>query len=262
MASHESQAQDLEQIMPLLVHGIEIGADGAEILRADERAKAAGDFLLHLGHTDGALAQIVGKWHTQVCHETQHLGSMFVQTAQQIEGQGLLDPAAALIPPFRPGIAGLSLLQDRLVAHKNPPYLPRAQRRSLILSCRLTAVTRGDQQRDHALRPALAGRFAQERQFAQQVRIAQGMLAVQLPIRFPAVMHQCCHALGQEPVLCNGEHAALGMHPIPGQGFAGHRMQPMQSRGHPQARFIGVRPGALMSAWAMRATSGLNSPPA
>jgi len=34
----------------------------------------------------------------QVCHETQHLGSMFVQTAQQIEGQGLLDPAAALIP--------------------------------------------------------------------------------------------------------------------------------------------------------------------
>ena len=44
MASHESQAQDLEQIMPLLVHGIEIGADGAEILRADELAKAAGDF--------------------------------------------------------------------------------------------------------------------------------------------------------------------------------------------------------------------------
>ena len=97
MASHESQAQDLEQIMPLLVHGIEIGADGAEILRADERAKAAGDFLLHLGHTDGALAQIVGKWRTQDCHETQHLGSMFVHTAQQIEGQGLLDPAAALM---------------------------------------------------------------------------------------------------------------------------------------------------------------------
>ena len=62
MASHESQAQDLEQIMPLLVHSIEIGADGAEILRADERAKAAGDFLLHLGHANGALPQIVGKW--------------------------------------------------------------------------------------------------------------------------------------------------------------------------------------------------------
>ena len=42
--------------MSLLVHGIEIGADGAEILRAFERTKAARDFLFHLGHSDGALA--------------------------------------------------------------------------------------------------------------------------------------------------------------------------------------------------------------
>jgi len=33
---HEGQAQHLEQIVPLLVHGVEVRADGAEVLRALE----------------------------------------------------------------------------------------------------------------------------------------------------------------------------------------------------------------------------------
>ena len=61
MTSHESQSQDFEWIMALCVHGIEIGTYDAAILRADERTKAVGYFLLYFGHPDGALAQINGK---------------------------------------------------------------------------------------------------------------------------------------------------------------------------------------------------------
>ena len=78
--------------MPLLVHGIEVRADSAEILCTLERAKTAGDLLLHLGHADGALAQIVGKGHAQIGHETQHLGGMLAHTVDEIERHGLLNP--------------------------------------------------------------------------------------------------------------------------------------------------------------------------
>ena len=64
--AHEGQSQHLEKIMSLLVHGIEIGADDAEILGNFKGPKAAGYFLLYFGHPDGALAQIIGKRHTQV----------------------------------------------------------------------------------------------------------------------------------------------------------------------------------------------------
>ena len=83
--------------MSLLVHGIEIGANCAEIPRTVERAKAAGDFLLDLGHSDGPLAEIVGKWHAQIGHEAQHLCGMLAHAAQQIERLRLFDPAAAFV---------------------------------------------------------------------------------------------------------------------------------------------------------------------
>ncbi len=52
------------------MHGIEVSADGAEILCPLKRAKTTGNFLLHLGHADGALAQGVDKRHVQILHET------------------------------------------------------------------------------------------------------------------------------------------------------------------------------------------------
>ena len=54
-------------------------------------------------------------------------------------------------------------------------------------------------------------------------------------------MHQHRYAFGQDAVFCDGEHAALVMHPIPGAPIARHRMQPMQAGGHAQARFVGMR---------------------
>jgi hypothetical protein len=95
--------------MPLLVHRIEVRANGAEILRTLERAKAAGDFLLHLGHANSALAQIVGEWHPQVRREAQHRVGMLAQAADEIERQGLLNSASAFVLPGSLWVAGISL---------------------------------------------------------------------------------------------------------------------------------------------------------
>ncbi len=54
-------------------------------------------------------------------------------------------------------------------------------------------------------------------------------------------MHQDGHAPRQDAVGFDGLHAALGMHPIPGERFAGHRMQPVQTGIHPQAGLVGMR---------------------
>ena len=113
--------------------------DGAEVFRALERTKAAGGLLLHLGHADGALAQVVGKRHAQIRHETQHFGRMLAHAAKQVERRGLLDPAPALAVSGRLRMAGLSFLQKRLVVRKYAPYLPDTQRRSVAPSRRLTA---------------------------------------------------------------------------------------------------------------------------
>ena len=108
---HEGQTQYLEQIMALLMHGIEIGANDAEVLRALKRAKASGDFLLHLGHTDGTLAEIVGKRYARIGRQTQHLCGVFAHAVQQAERHRLFDPIAALVVSDGMRITGLSIMQ-------------------------------------------------------------------------------------------------------------------------------------------------------
>ena len=40
-------------------------------------------------------------------------------------------------------------------------------------------------------------------------------------------MHRSAYQVGQDAVLFDGGHAALGIHPIPGEFGTRHRMQPM-----------------------------------
>ena len=103
---------------------------------------------------------------------------MLVHAAEKIERRRLFHPPPALILSDGMRVADMSVAENNRVMRTDPPCLPCAQRRAVLLSCRLAAVTSGDQQHDHALRLALAGRFVQERQFAQRVRIAQGRFAV------------------------------------------------------------------------------------
>lgn len=64
-------------------------------------AQRAGDFLLHLGHADGAFAKVVGERHRRIGYEQQHRVSVPAQMQQQVEGDGLLD-AASLATGLKP----------------------------------------------------------------------------------------------------------------------------------------------------------------
>ena len=79
--------------MALLAKSIEAGADDAEIFSAFEGSERSGDFLLDLGHANGALTQVVRKRDGRVVHEQQHGIGMLAHAAQEIEWNGLLDAA-------------------------------------------------------------------------------------------------------------------------------------------------------------------------
>ena len=57
----KSKSKCVDEVVSLLVQGIEVRADDGEVFRAFKRAKAAGYFLLHFWHPDGTFAEIVGK---------------------------------------------------------------------------------------------------------------------------------------------------------------------------------------------------------
>ena len=66
----------------------EIASYAAEDLGSFERAKAARDFLLHLGHANIVFALIVGEWHERVGEESQSLDFEVAQTLKEIAGFG------------------------------------------------------------------------------------------------------------------------------------------------------------------------------
>ena len=68
--------------MALLAECVEAGTNDAEIFGTVECAKAAGYFLLHFWHTDGAFAKIVGERHSRIADKKQHGIGMLPQAAQ------------------------------------------------------------------------------------------------------------------------------------------------------------------------------------
>ena len=59
--------------MALLAQRVEAGADDAEMLGTGKRAEATGDFLFHLGHAHGALANVIGERCGRVADEAQDI---------------------------------------------------------------------------------------------------------------------------------------------------------------------------------------------
>ena len=74
----------MKEIGALLVHGGEIGTDGAEGIGAVFSAEAAGNFLLDLGHADRLLGQVIGERHIVIGHEAPDVVGMGAQTPQEI----------------------------------------------------------------------------------------------------------------------------------------------------------------------------------
>jgi hypothetical protein len=61
----------MEEIGALLMHGGEVGTDGAEGVGVVFGSEAAGDFLFDLGHAHGLLGEIVGEGNVVVSGESQ-----------------------------------------------------------------------------------------------------------------------------------------------------------------------------------------------
>ena len=57
----ESQREGMKEIMALLVHCCQIGADSAKGFGALLGSKAAGDFLFHLRHAHRLLGEVIRK---------------------------------------------------------------------------------------------------------------------------------------------------------------------------------------------------------
>ena len=77
----EGKPKRVEEVVPLLVQGIEVRADDGEVFRPFDRAKAPRDFLFYFRHPDGAFAEIVGEGNGQIRNEEQDLIGMLAQSA-------------------------------------------------------------------------------------------------------------------------------------------------------------------------------------
>ena len=91
----EGGDKGVKNVRPLLVHGRGTGADDAVSLRSWQRAKAARDFLLDLGHSDGLFGKIIGERHIGLCHKAPNIVAVTPQSANQMGGLALL----GLAPP-------------------------------------------------------------------------------------------------------------------------------------------------------------------
>ena len=182
--------------MALLTESVEAGADDAEIFSAVECAKAAGYFLLHFGHTNGAFAKIVGKRDSRIMDKKQHGIGMLTQAAQQIEGNRLLATPtfAGRLGHFR--ILPLALAQNRIVerAESSNVFAGKCDR---LLPRRLAHLVGVEQKVLHPLRPSLGGDFLHVDQLTQEMRVAKCMDAIELPVWRPAIMNQYAQTLGQ-----------------------------------------------------------------
>ena len=77
----EGKPKCVEEVVPLLVQGIEVRADDGEVFRPFDRTKASRDFLFHFRHSDSAFAEIVGEGNGQVRDEEQNFIGVLAQSA-------------------------------------------------------------------------------------------------------------------------------------------------------------------------------------
>jgi hypothetical protein len=81
--------QRVQQSQPLLSQGREVSSDATKGGSSDERAKAAGNLLLHFDHAQVPFSQVIIKRHRQVLHEGHHSVLLLAQAIQQVASNTL-----------------------------------------------------------------------------------------------------------------------------------------------------------------------------
>lgn len=159
------------------MHRGQVGADHTENLRALQRAKAARDLLLHLGHAHRLLGDVVREGHPGIGGKAPDIVGILAQPRDQVGRFALLD-APALARGARAWVFAFGLAQNLIVDIAQMPQLHGGQRRTAL--CR--ALLRLREQLDHVQRPGLVLLLVHVGQLAQVVRVAQPVRALQGPV--------------------------------------------------------------------------------
>ena len=125
----ESQSEGVEDISTLLVHGSEVGADGAERIGAVFCSEAAGDFLFDLGHTNGLFGEVVGEGDIVIGGESPDIVGVEAQAQEQVGGLAL--SRSAPVARFRSGGAHHSVIL--MSVRPNSPYRDEVQDDGAVL---------------------------------------------------------------------------------------------------------------------------------
>ena len=146
----ESQREGMEEIGALLVHGGEVGADGAEGIGAVLGSEAAGDFLFDLGHANGLFGEVVGERDIVVGGESPDIVGVEAQAQEQVCCLALSRSTA--LAGFRDErIDGFTGNKDLVITSAKIRKPVRRQGASEIVRL----VAGGHQQLDHAASPRL-----------------------------------------------------------------------------------------------------------
>jgi hypothetical protein len=207
------------------------------VLGAFECTEAAGDFLLHFWHPHALFPGVICEGHGGVMDKTQDGIGMLAHAAQQVEGDRLLNaPTLARWLEYF-GIELFAVAQYLTVKGAEGGDVGAAQYHA-FLPDRFAQRVGLAEELAHLLGPSLTGQFLHIDQFAQQMRVAQGVYAIERPVWRPAIMDEDAQPIGQDAMGDDRLHTALGMHAVPGMGRGRGDMQPVQFLGHAQARLV------------------------
>src|SRR6266568_1291225 len=173
--------------MALLAHGGNVAADAAKDFSAAPTAKATGHFLADLGHAQVTFGQVIVERDPEVVHEGQHRPWIVFEAEQDVANWSLCG-SAALAGAFGRRVGTQALRNQVLILLTEVVAAPRGELRLARIPGALDSRLDLEQQLGQALWPVLPGDFTDGGQVAQQVRIAQAVLAAKSEVGTQRVM--------------------------------------------------------------------------
>ena len=201
-----------------------------------EGSKAPRDFHFDLHHPQVLLSQVVCEGHVEVDHEPQRFGFERLQPFEQIVAGALFDAPARV--GFRLQLGQLAM-EGQTEANSGPIALDERreglgrERRGAGLARRVDGGVGVQKHGAHEFGPGLVVELDESLQFAQDMRVAEGVIdRVHSAIRQEVVVHD------DASLQIAWDVATLFARAIEGEGQARCGVQPMQLAGNPIAGFV------------------------